>query len=112
MHFERAGQEIALGIDQLGHADQLVVGRAEPEAHLVVAAGQLDGAGRETSDQIALRPEHAAHRDETPPQVQHLGQDVRPLAAQDEPLQRVDALVELLELRVEAVGQRVGDPLR
>ena len=112
MHFERAGQEIALGIDQLGHADKLVVGRAETEAHLVVAAGQLDGAGRETGDQIALRPEHAAHPDQAPPQVQHLGQDVRLLAAQHEALQRVDAFVELLELGVEAVGQRVGDSLR
>ena len=52
-------------------------------------AGQVDVPADQASEQVALRPEHAAHDDQPPPQAEHLGQDVVVLGLQHEVLERV-----------------------
>src|SRR3954454_25365960 len=107
---QRAGEQVAVGVDELGAAQQVVVDVAEPVAGVVgLQAGQpaehLAAAGQD----VALGRHDAPQLDELAAHAEEVLALVGARALDHRVHERVDLLVHPLQHWEERVGQRVHD---
>ena len=105
----RPGQQVAVAVDEVADADQVVVDVAEVPLRVRRHAGDLDDAGDDAGERVPLRADHLAPADQPALEAEQLLQLLVVGPLQHAVLEVVDAVVELGEAGEEAVGQHVDD---
>ena len=106
-----AGEQVAVGVDQVADPDQVVVDVAEVVALVELEAGELGDLVDRAGEQVALRGHDLAHRDELTLQVEEPLQLLVGGVGEDGRLEVVDLAVDIGENGKEAVGERVEHPV-
>ena len=107
----RAREQVAVGVDQVADADQVVVDVAEVALVLLVHSWQLGDAAHQAREHVALWRDRLAHADEEPLHAEDLLQLLVAGVEERLVLELVDAVVEVGEDREEAVDEPVDDPV-
>ena len=106
-----AGEQVAVGVDLVGDPDRVVVDVAEVVARVGFEAGDFEDVVDPAGEQVALRGDHPAQRDQLAAQRGDLLQLARVGPVEDLAVEPFHAVVEPLEDREEGVGEAVEHPV-
>ena len=104
-----AAEQVPVVVDQVGHADQVVVEVAEVACRLVGHAGHVGDARVDAGDHVALGRHDLAHVHQRALHLEELAELRLGRRLEDVVLQLVDLVVEVGEDGEEAVDQRADD---
>ena len=112
MRVHRAGEEIAVGVDQVADANQVVIEVTEVPLVLGRHAREDTHAREEGGEHVSLRCDDLAQRHEGALHVEQLAELFVGRQLEDRVFDLVDTVVEPGEHREEGVDQRVDDEVQ